>query len=182
MLFDPRRFPLRDGREAVLRVAEPDDAPQMIQYLKDTAAETEFVLRYPEECDRYTLEKERELLQAFKDNPNSLMLCCFVGGELAGNCNLQFFPQIKCRHRADVAIALYRKFWGQGIGTAMFEAMLDAARARGVEQVELEYIDGNARGRALYEKMGFVKVAKRPDAIRLKDGSYRDLVCMVKRL
>ena len=182
MLFDPRHFVLKDGREAVLRVAEPDDAAPMIQYLRETAAETEFVLRYPEECDRYTLEKERELLQSFKDNPNSLMLCCFVGDELAGNCNLQFFPQIKCRHRASVAIALYKAFWGQGIGSAMFEAMIDAARERGVEQIELEYIDGNARGRALYEKMGFVRVGEHPDAIKLKDGSYRSLVFMVKKL
>ena len=182
MLFDARTFALRDGREAVLRVAEPEDSEQMIRYLKETAAETEFVLRYPEECDRYTLEKERELLQSFKDNPNSLMLCCFVGDQLAGNCNLQFFPQIKYRHKASVAIALYRAFWGQGIGTAMFEAMIEVARARGVRQLELEYIGGNARGRALYEKMGFVQVAELPEAVQLKDGSYRSLVYMVKKL
>ena len=162
-------------------MAEPEDAEAMVKYLTDTAAETEFVLRYPEEC-RWTIEKEQELLKNFKDNPNSLMLCCFVGDELAGNCNLQFFPQIKFRHKADVAIALYRRFWGQGIGTAMFRAMLDVARERGVRQVELDYIDGNARGRGLYEKMGFVEVARRPDAVQLKDGSFRSLVCMMKRL
>lgn len=181
MLYEAKRFTLKDGRKAVLRVAEPEDAEQMVQYLRDTAAETEFVLRYPEEC-QWTIEKERELLNGFKDNPNSLMLCCFVEGELAGNCNLQFFPQIKYRHKADVAIALYRRFWGQGIGTAMFEAMLSVARERGVRQVELEYIDGNARGKALYEKMGFVKVGARPDAVQLKDGTFRDLVLMVKKL
>lgn len=181
MLFNPMRLTLKDGREAVLRVAEPEDAEAMVRYLRDTAEETEFVLRYPEEC-RWTLEQERTLLQNFKDNPDSLMLCCFVGSELAGNCNLQFFPQMKCRHRASVAIALYKAFWGQGIGSAMFEAMIAVARERGVEQIELEYIDGNARGRALYEKMGFVRVGEHPDAIKLKDGSYRSLVFMIKKL
>lgn len=181
MLFNPMRLTLKDGREAVLRVAEPEDAEAMVRYLRDTAEETEFVLRYPEEC-RWTLEQERTLLQNFKDNPNSLMLCCFVGNELAGNCNLQFFPQMKCRHRASVAIALYKAFWGQGIGSAMFEAMIAVARERGVEQIELEYIDGNARGRALYEKMGFVRVGEHPDAIKLRDGSYRSLVFMIKKL
>lgn len=181
MLFNPMRLTLKDGREAVLRVAEPEDAEAMVRYLRDTAEETEFVLRYPEEC-HWTLEQERTLLQNFKDNPNSLMLCCFVGSELAGNCNLQFFPQMKCRHRASVAIALYKAFWGQGIGSAMFEAMIAVARERGVEQIELEYIDGNARGRALYEKMGFVRVGEHPDAIKLRDGSYRSLVFMIKKL
>ena len=63
----------------------------------------------------------------------------------------------------------------------MFEAMLAAARERGVRQVELDYIDGNDRARALYEKMGFVRIAEHPDAIRLKDGSFRSLVFMMKK-
>ena len=182
MLFNPRRFTLRDGREAVLRMAEPEDSEQMIRYLKDTAAETEFVLRYPEECDRYTLEKERELLESFKGDPNHLFLACFGGDRLAGNCGMQVFPQIKFRHRADVAIALYREFWGQGIGTAMLQAMTEVARERGILQLELEYIEGNERGRALYEKAGFAQVAEHPDAVRLKDGSLRKLILMIKKL
>ena len=181
MQFTPRNITLRDGREAVLRLPEPEDAEVMVRYLSDTAAETEFVLRYPEEC-HWTVEQERTLLQGFKDNPNSLMICCFVDGQLAGNCNLQFFPQIKYRHRADVAIALYRQFWGLGIGSAMFRAMEEVARRRGVRQMELEYIGGNERGRGLYEKMGFEEVACHPEAVMLKDGSFRSLVYMMKKL
>lgn len=181
MRFDEKKIVLRDGRRAVLRMAEAADAEAMVRYLEDTAAETDFVLRYPEECN-YTVEKERELLEGFKENPYSLFLTCYVEGELAGNCELQLNPKLKTRHRASVAIALYKRFWGLGIGTAMFDAMIRVAREKGVEQLELEYIDGNARGRALYEKMGFAQVAEHPDAIRLKDGSSRKLIFMVKRL
>ena len=181
MLFEERRFALKDGREAVLRAAEPDDAPQMLDYLTTTARETEFVLRYPEEC-RWTEEQERRLLENFRDNPDSLFLTCFVDSELTGNCELQFNQKIKVRHRASVAIALCKKYWGLGIGTAMFRAMEDVARQRGVRQLELEYIDGNARGKALYEKMGFVRIAEHPEAIRLRDGSFRSLVFMMKKL
>ena len=181
MLFSPEEIQLKDGRTAVLRLPEPEDAAIMIQYLTDTAAETEFVLRYPEECC-WTLEQEQTLLQSFKDNPNSLMLCCFVEGKLAGNCNLQFNGQMKFRHKASIAIALYREFWGLGIGSAMFRTMENVARQRGVLFLELDYIEGNARGRALYEKMGFAEVARHPDAVMLKDGSTRSLVYMTKRL
>ena len=181
MLYDSKSFTLKDGRQAVLRVPTADDAEAMVRYLTDTAAETEFVLRYPEEC-YWTVEKERELLQGFADNPNSLMLCCFVEGELAGNCNLQFNGQMKFRHKAGVAIALYRKFWGLGIGTAMLNALTEVARERGVEQLELDFIEGNERACGLYEKVGFVRVAEHPDAVKLKDGSYRKLIFMVKKL
>ena len=181
MQFSPKEIRLKDGRAAVLRMPEPEDAADMIRYLTDTAAETEFVLRYPEEC-RWTLEQEQALLQGFKDNPDSLMLCCFVEGRLAGNCNLQFNGQMKFRHKASIAIALYREFRGLGIGSAMLGTLEDAARQRGVMFLELDYIDGNARGRSLYEKMGFAEVARHPDAVMLKDGSTRCLVYMMKRL
>jgi RimJ/RimL family protein N-acetyltransferase len=183
MLFEPRRFTLKDGREAVLRNPDPErDAAAMVKYLTDTAAETEFVLRYPEECSRYTVESERSFLEGFNANPNSLFLTCFVGERLAGNCELQFNTQIKYRHKASVAIALYREFWGQGIGTAMFRAMEEVARQRGVMLLELEYIGGNERGRGLYEKMGFRITGVRPDAIRLKDGRFLNEYMMVKKL
>ena len=181
MVFEQKRFLLKDGHAAVLRVPEPDDAAEMLLYLKQTAAETEFVLRYPEECV-WTEEQERGLLEGFRNAPDSLMLACFVDGVLAGNCNLQINPHIKDRHRGNVAIALRKAFWGRGIGTAMFQEMIAVARARGVEQLELDYIEGNARARMLYEKMGFEQYAVHPDAIRLKDGSRRSLICMLKRL
>ena len=181
MEFEARRFTLKDGCEAVLRVPEPEDAEALVRYLSETAGETEYVLRYPEECP-WTVEQERGLLERIKSDPNTLMLCCFVEGTLTGNCSLQFLPQLKCRHRASVAIALYREFWGLGIGTAMFTAMEEAARQRGIRQLELEFIDGNDRGRALYEKMGFVQFAEHPDAVRLKDGSFRKMVSMMKKL
>ena len=65
---------------------------------------------------------------------------------------------------------------------AMLDALTGVARDRGIMQLELEYIDGNARGRALYEKMGFEEVARHPDAVRFKDGSMRSLVFMMKKL
>lgn len=181
MLYEAKRFALKDGREAVLRNPEPGDAAQLLDYLRVTAAETDFVLRYPDEV-HYTLEQERRLLEGLKGDPGHLMLSCFVDGRLAGNCSMQLFDKRKICHRASVAIALYRAYWGLGIGTAMFETMIELARERGVSQMELEYIEGNERGRALYEKMGFVQYGVHPDAIRLADGTSRSEIMMLKRL
>ena len=52
MRFPERAVTLKDGRTCLLRPATPDDAPAMIAYMKETAAETEFLLRYPDEVDR----------------------------------------------------------------------------------------------------------------------------------
>lgn len=45
---------------------------------------------------------------------------------------------------------------GQGVGTALLDAICDEGRARGYPSVRLDVIDSNARARALYERQGFV--------------------------
>ena len=182
MLVKPKEILLKDGRAALLRNPNPDaDAAALIHHLKQIVSETDFLLRYPEECN-WTEAQERSILSENNADDMRLMLVCEVDGEIAGMCGMSLYPQIKFRHRASLDIGLQQRFWNLGIGTAMLEALIEAARERGVIQLELDYIEGNARGRALYEKMGFTEVARHPDAVRLKDGGMRSLVFMMKKL
>lgn len=87
MHLAPETVSLKNGKTAVFRAAEPDDAPEMIAFLKDTAGETPFLLRYPDEVN-FTEEGERILLQSRSDDPSVVMLNAWVGGRLAGNCTL----------------------------------------------------------------------------------------------
>lgn len=77
---------------------------------------------------------------------------------------------------------MLREYWGLGIGSALFEQFLALARQRSVEIVELAYMEGNERGRRLYEKFGFAPVGEVPRAYKLADGSYRSEVLMQKNL
>ncbi|WP_084862967.1 GNAT family N-acetyltransferase [Salibaculum halophilum] len=45
---------------------------------------------------------------------------------------------------------------GQGIGTALLEAIAQEAADRGFSELRLDVIDSNPRARALYERRGFV--------------------------
>lgn len=51
-----------------------------------------------------------------------------------------------------------------------------------VRQIELDFIEGNTRARGLYEKMGFRITGVKPDAIRMKDGTFLNEYMMVKVL
>ena len=182
MLIEPKKILLKDGRVALLRNPSPDaDAAALIRHLKQIVSETEFLLRYPEECN-WTETQEKNILSENNADDRRLMLVCEVDGEIAGMCGMSLYPQMKFRHRASLDIGLQKRFWNLGIGTAMLEALIEIARDRGVMQLELDYIEGNARGRALYEKMGFTDIARHPDAVRFKDGSMRSLVFMMKKL
>ena len=183
MQIDAIQFQLKDGREAILRSPCEADIPNMISYLVQSSGETEFLLRYPEECARYTPEIEKEILERCNTSPYQAMLVCLVDGEIAGNCMISFNDRIKTRHRAAVAIALLRNYWNLGIGTRMFEEMIRIARQQEyVTMLELDFIEGNFRARALYEKMGFRITGVRPNAIRLRDGTLLNEYMMIKEL
>ena len=183
MRIEDIRFTLKDGREALLRSPLPEDVPGTLEYLVKSAGETNFIIRYPEECGKYTPEGELKLFERKNESPNEAMIVCLVDGKIAGNCEIAFYGQIKYRHRATVAIALLKDYWNQGIGTRMFQELIRIAEGReGLLQMELEFAEGNSRARALYEKMGFRITGLRPDAIRLKDGTLLNEYQMVRKM
>ena len=65
----------------------------------------------------------------------------------------------------------------------MFAELIAAAEARSeTEIVELEFVEGNDRAKALYEKYGFQIVGERPNAFKLKDGRLLKEYFMQKEL
>ena len=183
MVFQETEFVLKDGRRAVLRSPREEDAEEMLRFIIKASGETEYLMKYPEEYDEFTLEQEKEFLREAVCSQDRMMIACLVGGRIAGNCQVSFRTGMKDRHRSSVAIALLREFWNLGIGTRMFEEMIRTARERDVVgQIELDFVEGNSRARNLYEKMGFRITGVKPDAIRLKDGSFVNEYMMIKRL
>ncbi|MCR5611634.1 MAG: GNAT family N-acetyltransferase [Clostridiales bacterium] len=176
-------FILKDGRRATLRSPRHEDAEGLIEYLRVSAEETEFLLRTPEECVKYTVEGEYKFIDSMNDADNMATLVCEVDGRIVGNCQITWPKHAKTKHRADIGIALISEFWGLGIGSAMFREMEKIAMANeNIIQMELEFIEGNTRARALYEKMGFRITGMRPDAIRMRDGSLRNEYTMIKKI
>ena len=182
MQYEAKTLTLKDGRNAVLRVPTPEDAPEMLRYLIGIGGETEYVLAYPEERQSLTVEREEAFIRRMAESDSALMLICEVEGCLAGCCQVDFNSLMKTAHRASVSVGLWKQYWNLGIGTAMFRERIAEARRRGVMLLELEFIEGNSRARALYEKMGFRVTGIHPDAIRLRDGSLRSEYLMQLRL
>ena len=183
MIIRDIEFAMKDGRKAVIRSPRDEDVQGMLDYLYQSAGETEFILRYPEECGKYTPEGEKELFDRLNASDSDAMLVCLVDGKVAGNCHVTWKKSIKTGHRAMAAIALLKDYWDQGIGTRMFQEMIRIAEANeNILQMELEFIEGNTRARALYEKMGFRITGMKPNAIRLKNGTLLNEYAMVREI
>ena len=81
------------------------------------------------------------------------------GPVMAGYAGLMFIPG---GTQADVlTIAVRQAYWGQGIGSALLDALLTAARERGCAEVFLEVRADNPRAHGLYLRRGFEELGVR---------------------
>lgn len=169
-------------KEYILRSAREEDAPQLIEYLKQTTGESPYLLREPEEVT-LTLAQEQSFIRAKEDDERELMLLCFDGERHVGNCSVMAVSSLKrLTHRCEVAIALYQEYCGRGIGSKMMETALETAKQMGYEQAELEVVSANQAAIRLYEKLGFKQYGVFPHNMKYKDGSYGDCAWMMKEL
>ncbi len=181
MIFQEKEIKLKDSRTAILRSPVPEDAEVMLNFFYQANRETPFLLNSPED-PVITVERELAFIENHNSSENDIMLVCLVDGEFAGNCQLNRRTKRKNRHRGGVGIAVSQKFWNLGIGTALFRELIQIARDWGLEQLELEFIEGNERGKALYEKMGFQTIGFIPNAIHQPDGTVLKEYMMILEL
>lgn len=180
-IFTERSIILQ-GKEYTLRSAREEDASRLVEYLRQTTAETPYLLREPEEV-ALTPEQEQSFIRAKEANERELMLLCFDGERHVGNCSVMAVSGMKrLAHRCEVAIAIYREYCGRGIGRKMMETALETAKQMGYEQAELEVVSSNRAAIRLYEKLGFKQYGIFPHNMKYKDGSYADCVWMMKEL
>lgn len=181
MIFEDKSITLKDGRKAILKSPCVGDAKKLLNYIKKSCSETVFLACYPEEFN-ITVEQEEEWVNRLRSSPNTLGITCYLGSEVVGNCEIRFKDGMKVSHRAAISIAILEDYWNLGIGSAMLEELAAAAQLRGIEIMELDFIEGNDRARHLYEKFGFRVVSEKPDAFKLKDGTYLSEFYMQKYL
>lgn len=182
MYIKAKEVYLKTGQKIILRSPDMFDAEQMLEHMRQTSAETEFMSRYPEEIT-VSVEAQSRFLQMIENDADNFMLAAYMGGHMVGNAGItRVRDNLKYRHRANFGISLREEVCGLGLGTLMMQEISEIVKRTAFEQLELTVFKDNARAIRLYEKMGFRKVGVLPGAYRLKDGSYHDEVQMVCRV
>ena len=181
MKIVPCAFQLPNGELLTVRSLCADDAETLNAFRLATYSETHFMARYPEEGAN--LETVRKVLAGGEKSPVNFEVGAFAGEKLVGEFGVaQVRPHIKYRHRAVMGISVRKEYWGCGLGSYLMQLAIDQTRTNGFEQLELGVCSDNTRAIHLYEKVGFVRCGIQPRAFKLKDGTYRDEIMMVKML
>ncbi len=164
---------LKDGRAATLRLAVPDDAQAITEFVNIVGRETRWVLR---ERATWSLDEERKTLGA-ADGKESAFFIAEIDSRLTGMLNIARGRWPKNAHVAEFGMACLPECRRIGLGTALLQRALDWARSMGVQKVTLEVFASNEPAIALYLKMGFQEEGRRRREF-LIDGNLTDGVLM----
>ena len=99
------------------------------------------------------------------------------GDEIVGWCDISPGKREGFTHCGTLGMGLIRGYRRQGIGTRLMERTMEAAKARGVERIQLEVYASNKPAVSLYEKRGFAHEGVKRRARKL-DGVYDDILIM----
>lgn len=160
-------FTTSDGKRVVFREPKSSDARSLMTFINAFVGEEKSGLlidkKTPLRAERRWLKAR---LQEIKEK-TQVMLVVEFEGRIVGNCDIS--RRIwKESHRAFLGIALSREIQGRGVGEALIKKTIALAKQRmhGLEVVDLQVIDYNGRAKGLYKKLGFVKVARMPNAVK----------------
>lgn len=169
---------LKDGRTLILRDPTPDDAQELIDYLKIVGSETDFLLADENGIEGLTLEGEQGWITSTLESPNTKMFIGTIDGEIVLVCDVRAAGRMRIAHVGGIAITIKRAYWHLGIGKIAMQAMIDFAKSTGVlRSLSLEVREGNERAISLYQRFDFVEIGRHKARINVR-GTYFDEILM----
>jgi ribosomal protein S18 acetylase RimI-like enzyme len=129
-----------------------------------------------EHADAFTSSFEEESLRPpsyaearLGSKSTSYFWGAFFDDALVGMVGLDFEQRVKNKHKGTV-IGMYvaPEFAGHGVGRALLDALLAAARAQALEMLILTVTHGNHSAEKLYINLGFQSFGIEPNAIKVQ--------------
>lgn len=151
-----RAIQLRDGSRAQLRPIRPEDESLIIDF-HNGLSERSVYLRYLQflKLEERILH-ERLARVCFNDYDRELALVVEQAGKILGVGRLQLNPlRPEAESEAEVAFLVGDKTQGQGIGSALVEHLIAAARSEGIQSLSAEVLASNSPMCHLLERNGF---------------------------
>ena len=101
-------------------------------------------------------------------------------GRVVGWCDVNPKTHESLRHSGVLGMGVAASHRGQGLGSALLRATLEAASARGITRVELVVRADNVAAITLYERHGFELEGRLRDYM-IVDGAAYDALAMARR-
>ena len=160
-----------------IRRARVDDAAAIARLMADPAV-------YPGLMQMPYASEEAQrarLVDGLAPGKADVLLVAERDGEIVGSCGMHpAGPSPRRRHVMTLGISVRADAQGQGVGSALMQALCDLAdRWIGLLRLELSVYCDNERAIALYRRFGF-EIEGRYRGYVLRDGAYIDAFAMAR--
>lgn len=109
--------------------------------------------------------------------PPNVGFGAFAGDALVGMASLRVESRLKTHHKGTlIGVYVEPAHRRGGTARALVTAVLDSARAAGLDGLRLSVTEGNANAEALYASLGFRRYGVEPRALMIGDVPYNDVL------
>jgi len=177
MKVTPKIYFTPNGKEITIRQAVPTDARQLLElkkaYIKDTTTIPLYVYEYKND-----LEQEKQLIERYITEGNSLLLIALHGNTVIGNIDVNGSQREKLYHTAMIGMGVAYEWHNHKIGSFLMQRTLQwATKNTALKLIWLEVYSTNTAGIKLYEKYNFEKTGVIRDFVN--DKKLIDKITMV---
>jgi RimJ/RimL family protein N-acetyltransferase len=151
-----------------IRIADPDDAPALVDFFRIAYTESEYLLFEPDEYDT-TPDQLRQQMITRAEQKSGIMLLCEQDGNVVGMVMGMRYNFRRTRHSLFLVLGVLRQWHRKGVGERLLTEIISWARSEGMRRVELVVDVRNEPAMELYKKTGFELEGRRRDARRLGD-------------
>lgn len=162
----------------MIRPLRAADAQAVLAFLKTVGGQTKN-LTFGAEGLPVDVQAECNYLETHAEGKDSCELGAFDGEKLVAVASAaRVSSRPRMAHRFSVAVSVQKSHWGRGIATALLKRLVEEARTRGAEVLELEVLCSNAGAIHVYKALGFCIVGTYEHFFRYGPGEYADAYWM----
>ncbi|MCX3066814.1 GNAT family N-acetyltransferase [Cetobacterium somerae] len=170
-------YKIENGSLITLRLAEENDANEIINFYKQVGKETTY-LSFGENEYLVTIEQQISTIKEINTSKNNIMVLALVNSKIIGIGTISSSKRKKSEHVGILGIVVSQNYFNNGIGSRIIKYLIDWCKTNKITtKVSLSVRKDNLKAVALYEKFGFSieGVLKNETLI---DGKYFDILAM----
>jgi len=171
MIYD--EFKLVDGRIVTFSDLNENELLELIPVYNSIIEEGKYFLR------NERLVSVEDALEWFNEHVKAGLtyVAVRVNGRLEGGATIE--PREgKASHVAYFGVFIKREFRNLGIGTRITRRIIELARQKKFEIIQLYVFASNKQAIHVYKKLGFEEVGRIKNGVKLSDGTYTDEIIM----
>ena len=153
--FKPKEVKLKNEKTVLIRQAEIKDAEKLLDCIKTYIPQSNYIPKLKDEI-KLTVEQEKEWINSFITNDNSILLVAEYEHQIIGNIDLTGNRRKVMKHTAVIGMGILKEWRNSGLGTELLLSIIEWAVQNPIlELIWLQVYTENELALNLYRKMGF---------------------------